>query len=148
MKSPGSMSNSDLMTHASMSATFIKAALVRSVLSEDLSIGKNQTDTPNGSIVNEVYTADFTQAKNLAFIDRYYIPKIKQLLNEADKRGQSTAIAQIFGPQALYAVQLGTVSSFSFNEISGILYPETKEARPESDEVMGKVIVFPGFRRA
>jgi hypothetical protein len=147
MQSPVLMSNSELIKHASMSATFVKAALVRSVLSADVSIGKNQTNTPQGVIVNETYTADFTDPKNLAFVDRFYIPKIKELVAEADKRGQTTAITQIFGPQALYAVQLGTVSSFTFNELSDILFPETVAAEPEP-EAIGQVLAFPGVRRA
>jgi len=141
MQSPGVMSNSELISHASMSATFIKAALVRSVLSKGLFIGKNFTTTPEGERINEIYTADFTDDKNLAFVDRFFIPQMKDLIAEADKRGQSQAITQIFGPQALYAVQLGTVSAFTFNEISGILFPEAVSEKAEPEE-MGKLLAF------
>jgi len=132
MKSPNQMTNAELIENASLSAIFIKAVLVRSVFDSGIYIGRNDA-------LNEVYTANFKDPKNLAFVDRFFIPEIKRLLAEADKR-QMSAVPQMFTPQGLYAIQLGTVSAFTFEEITHILFPPKQADRRQE---MGQVLQFP-----
>lgn len=131
------------MRTASTLAEIVKVALVRATYSHT-PVGHYSEMTPNGP-EQRYYTPDFTQDRNLYFVDRYIIPRAKKVLEEGDRRGQTMAMKQIFGAHALYAVQLGTVEAFTFNEISGILFPENKEvgdsASPSSSAV---VIAFPG----
>ena len=109
------------MEELSLSATFIKAALVRSVWDEDLVIGRNTTATQKGIVINQVYTADFRQEKNLVFVDRFYLPRMWEIVQEGRKR--QMPVGQMFGEQALYAIGIKTVTDYSFNELSSIIHP-------------------------
>lgn len=118
------LSSPELLHTAATLADIVKTALVRATFSQAV-IGQHNVLTPDG-IVRVEYTPDFTQPKNLYYVDRYVVPRAKSVLDEGDRRGQTMAMKQIFGAHALYAVQLGTVENFTFNEITDIIFPESK----------------------
>ena len=144
MKSPSAMSNAELLEQASLSSTFVKAALVRSVFSGDVHIGSREANFGSTKMTQH-YTADFKDPKNLEFIDRAFIPNIQKLLAEADKRDLKREMHQIFGVQALFAVQIGTVRRFSFDQITAIKFPQPQER--VAAEPMGQIIAFPNARQ-
>ncbi len=144
---PSQMTPKDLMEELTLSATFVKAALVRSVWDADLVIGRNTTRTQQGVIVNDIYTADFQQEKNLVFVDRFYLPRIWDVMREGWDR--QMPVNQLFGKQAVHAVGTRTVSDYNFDELTNIVYPSSKNQKPEGipvPEASNVVRLFP--RRA
>lgn len=131
-----SLSNDEFMHRASLAAMVINAALVRAHLS-DIPVGTYEDRDENGNLVTKYYTSDFTQPRNLFFIDRHFMKKAKEILVEGNKRGQATAIRQIFGAQALYAVQEGSVS-LSFDELTPVVF-----AKPKEPKETAKILQFP-----
>lgn len=134
-----------LWAELQIKSSMVKAALARATLPEV--IGRNDTTLPDGRvIVHATYTADFRDKKNLRFFDRFYMPRIREVVGEGQAKGMTTAIRDIFTPQGLYAVQLGRVARFSFNEISGIIFPQERQPDPQPQE-RGIVIDFAAFQR-
>jgi hypothetical protein len=141
------LTSPELLRTAATLAEIVKAALVRATFSQAV-IGHHNVLTPDG-IVRVEYTPDFTQPKNLYYVDRYVVPRAKSVLDEGDKRGQTMAMKQIFGAHALYAVQLGTVENFTFNEITDIIFPERKALVKKGPVAPpNNVIAFPISPRA
>lgn len=135
-----SLKASQLVEEAALHATLIKAALVRSVFSRDIVMGRDDDDMP--------YTPDFSDPRNLAFVDRNYIRKAQEILKEADSRGMTTAMTQMFTPQGMLAVELGTVTAFTFDELTDHVYMRQNDGRAAAgksvqSDVGAVVVAFP-----
>lgn len=122
----------------------LRAALERAI-DGSYEIGRNEISTPQGIVTSHIYTADFSDKRNLRFYDRVYMPRLREIAGEAKARKMEPQLRDIFTPEGLYAVKLGRTARFSFNQLSRILFPrhstERAELSPSAD-----IIVFPSLK--
>lgn len=116
-----------LIREASQLATLIKGCLVRTTFNSDYVIGKDHHGVE--------CTADFKIPRNRHFIDQKFIPLARDVLYEADKRGMTTVMTQMFTPQGLLAIELGT-TALDFQELTEQIYPQSQAryASPEESQ--------------
>lgn len=122
------MSPTDLMAQARTTANILKAALLRQEDPQRTMIGyEMDADHLYGQPPTRTYTWNFNEPMNRDFVTRTYVPFARDILSVAQER-RMTAIPALWGPELLYAVDQGTVTRWSFNEIAAIVRPQTPRA--------------------
>ena len=115
--------NDKLVLEASQLATLIKACLVRTTFNTDYVIGKDEDGVS--------CTADFSVPRNRNYVDQKFIPLARDMLLEADARGMTTVMTQMFSPQGLLAIELGT-TELDFQDLTKQIYTEAQSKQDSS----------------
>lgn len=119
----------DVMGQAAYISRLLKAALLRAEDKDNTVIGHSVTGDP-GAEKHVFYRWNFQEAENIAFVERHFLDYAGQLLQAGRQRGL-TALPDLFGPQLSYAIENKSLSRWTFNEITEILYPPPP--RPSAD---------------
>ncbi len=117
MKNPANMSAKEVISEIGMYAPYIPEIMMRGVAYIAAPGAFSAMQTPDGA-----FRVDFSDPENLDIMDRTYLPVIKELVERGDHLGIRTAITQLFTPQGVLAIELGSFSAHDFDELSDHVY--------------------------